>query len=412
MYRIVRRALALAALMIILASCPALACSVFFSADANQAYFCSNEDGENGNTYVWFVPAARGAYGAVFFGYEDAWVQGGMNEKGLAMDWATTEPQRMLTYPDRTSPSCNKNRLYSGNLNETILKTCATLEDVIDVYSRYNEIAFTNAHMMVADKSGASAVFEWHDGKFEVIRKSSSYQEITNFNITNAQTNGYSCVRFDAIKTRLDGAGAVSFEASRNALMAASDYLTQYSYILDLKKGVVTLYDKRNFSKAQQFVLADELAWGAHIYTTGLAAYGISPKYRSMGLVNNQNPLAVGSGKTEIYIVCAVGLAFAVLCMLFARKRRSYILPAVADLVLIPMGLGLIQYGYFLRYCFTFGQELLLVLPILLVVLAAAQVACSVVLLAGRRGRGYIPFHINTVLSSLIAAALLVTVIL
>jgi hypothetical protein len=409
--RFVVRIIILTAVFILLLSSSAQACSVFVAADGNNVLSCSNEDGENGNTFMWFIPASPSMYGAVYFGYEDAWVQGGMNDKGLALDWATTEPQKMVFDNDRINPIGNKNRLYSGNLNEAILKTCATLDDVIALYGRYNEVAFENAHVLVADKSGASAVFEWHDGKFEVIKKTTSYQAITNFNITNAAASGYSCSRFDSIKGQLDHAPAVTLEKAKITLSLASDYLTQYSYMLDLKSGTIYLYDKQNFSTERVLTLKAELAKGTHIYPTALGSFKISDKYRSLNGINNQNPLATGGGKIEVIIISSLCGVFALLALLFARKSKWYILSAITNLMMIPLGLGLMQYGYFLRYGFTLLETLLSALPVLFIGLAAAQLVISIILLFRSKRLRYLPFYISTTACIMIAWMLLETVI-
>lgn len=412
MLKAMARVLALAVTGLVLLCPPARACSIFFSADADNAFFGNNEDGENGNTYLWFVPATRNTYGAVFFSYEDAWVQGGMNERGLALDWAATEPQQVAIDSGKVSPRGNLNRLYVGNLNETILKTCASVNDVIALYRRYNEIAFYNAHILVADKSGASAILEWHDGKFEIIPKAGLYQAITNFNITNSQTQGYACSRYDSIRSVMEHAQSATMDDAKRALRAASDYLTQYSYILDLRKGTILLYDKRNFSDEKTLVLQDELSKPAHIETTGLDIWRINPRYRQMGPINNQNPLAVGAGRVESIVICSLFAALTVLMLVFVRKNRIYALPALSNIILIVLALGLMKYGYFLRYGFTFPEKVLLVLPIAFCALAAAQVVFCILALLGRKGKLYIPLHVNALLSILMAVSLSATVLI
>lgn len=406
------RVVALTAVLFVAFSSAAQACSVFAVSDSGNVFFGSNEDGQNGNTYVWFLPAGKGSYGAVYFSYEDAWVQGGMNEKGLALDWANTEPQQMAVYPERVSPAGNKGRLLAGNLNETILKTCATVGDVIDLYGGTNEIAFENAHVLVADRSGASAIFEWHDGKFEIIRRTAPFQAITNFNITNAASQGYSCIRYDYIHAVLGRTSPITFSDAKNALMLASDSLTQYSYICDLKNGLIYLYDKRNFARETVLSLQDELAKGKHIRTTGLEDFSISPKYREMGPINNQNVLAVGRGATEIWAICILCAVLGALALIFVKRNRLNLLPAAADVAVIALGLGLMRYGYFLRYGFTFIQTALLALPILLIALAIAQLAISIAALIRGKGWNFALFYANTAFCLIISWIMLDTIIL
>lgn len=355
--------------------------------------------------------ATRNTYGAVYFSYEDAWVQGGMNEQGLALDWATTQPEQVTLDHTKSGPRGNLGRLYAGNLNERILKTCATVADVLALYGQNNEIAFFNAHVLVADRSGASVILEWHEGKFTVLPKSGLYQAMTNFNLTDAQTQGYACSRYDSILSTLRNKQAAQLEDAKVALRRASDYLTQYSYILDLKKGTILLYDKRNFTKERTYVLQEELRKPAHIETTAGKAWSINPDIRKIGAMNNQNLLAVGSGRIIIIALCIVFAALSVWMAIRIKSSRIYILPTAGGLTFIALAVGLMHYGYFLRYGFTLPQHILLCLPILFCALAAAQLVLAIALLIRGKFKKFLPFCLHAVLSAAVATVMGATVL-
>jgi hypothetical protein len=56
-------------------------CTIFTSSYGDTVLFGNNEDYINPNTYYWVVPLSSGDYGAVYFGFDNFWPQGGINEK-------------------------------------------------------------------------------------------------------------------------------------------------------------------------------------------------------------------------------------------------------------------------------------------------------------------------------------------
>ena len=64
----------------------AAACTIFTVSSGDSVLFGNNEDYSNPATYYWVEPSGNGRYGAVYFGFDNLWPQGGVNEKGLAFD--------------------------------------------------------------------------------------------------------------------------------------------------------------------------------------------------------------------------------------------------------------------------------------------------------------------------------------
>jgi hypothetical protein len=60
-------------------------CTIFTVAKGDTVFFGNYEDWINPNTYVWSRPAPRDGYGAVFFGFDDLYPQGEVNEKGAGL---------------------------------------------------------------------------------------------------------------------------------------------------------------------------------------------------------------------------------------------------------------------------------------------------------------------------------------
>jgi hypothetical protein len=61
-------------------------CTIFTASFGDTVLFGNNEDWINPNTYYWVVPPGIKDYGVVYFGFDNFWPQGGINEKGLAYD--------------------------------------------------------------------------------------------------------------------------------------------------------------------------------------------------------------------------------------------------------------------------------------------------------------------------------------
>jgi len=64
----------------------------------------NNEDRNHPQTIVSFMPATESFYGRVVFGYDDAPIQGGMNDQGLFIDGNAIAPTG-----SRSSPAKKKN---------------------------------------------------------------------------------------------------------------------------------------------------------------------------------------------------------------------------------------------------------------------------------------------------------------
>src|ERR1017187_4027743 len=107
-------------------SLPMPACTIFVLTDTNRALFCNNEDWSNPKTRIWFLPAGRGYYGAVYVGFDDGYAQGGLNTEGLACDWVAGYTEQWQ--PDPHVPTAR------GNSGQRMLETCTTIADAIAFY--------------------------------------------------------------------------------------------------------------------------------------------------------------------------------------------------------------------------------------------------------------------------------------
>ena len=99
-------------LIILLALVPGsylYACTGFCISKGDTVLVGNNEDYNDSDTKVWYVPAEKGKYGRVYFGLENA-PQGGMNEKGLVFDMFATGPNKVKNSLDK--PDFDENPLH------------------------------------------------------------------------------------------------------------------------------------------------------------------------------------------------------------------------------------------------------------------------------------------------------------
>lgn len=238
-------------------SSDAFGCTIVMAAHNGLVLAGNNEDRNHLGTIVTFVPAQEKYYGRIVFGYDDAPVQGGMNDQGLFVDGNALAPTGWKSDP--TKP------MIAGNIMTVMLATCATCEDVKAVFETYNVPGLARARFPVADRSGASMVIEYGQGRVQFVRSDSWYQIATNFVISNVKDGNYPCRRYKTADGILAGAAALSVDLIRDVLEKThqeGDSLTVYSNIYDLKKGTVSIFNLRNFEETVAMDLAEELKKG------------------------------------------------------------------------------------------------------------------------------------------------------
>jgi hypothetical protein len=273
---------ALVLVFFLFANSPVLPCTVFFAFDGKVALAGSNEDWADPNTQVWFVPATKDNYGIVYFGFgkgeyppggvsrhklkipeegitkirpEDLYglPQGGMNEKGLFFDGASTEVIN-------AAPARGKKE-YDGRLEDLILRKCATVEDTLKLLETY---AFNSVQgqWMFADKTGDSVIIEAGE---VVVRKKGNYQVMTNFLQSRIEPAKVSCPRYKLVSQSLAERKDLSVDLVRSLLKATAQKFTTYSTIFDLTNAEVYVHHQRDFDRTVKINLKEELSKGERI---------------------------------------------------------------------------------------------------------------------------------------------------
>jgi tetratricopeptide (TPR) repeat protein len=194
-------------------------------------------------------------------GFDDMFAQGGMNDQGLFIDANALGPTGWK--PVEGKPA------FEGNLLDKILAECATVEDAIALCDKYNISGLAQARFPIADRTGASIVVEYGQGKVQYVRQTGVYQIATNFVISNVKNENYPCTRYRAADQILKNAGDVSLDLVRAVLSAThqeGQYPTVYSNICDLRNGILYLYNFHNFEEVVRFDLTEELKKGNKTY--------------------------------------------------------------------------------------------------------------------------------------------------
>jgi len=256
------------------------ACTNFKTKDDQTVFFGNSEDhalSQISDTFITFVPSGQTwydgsklKYGAVVVGYGNrsgnSWVQGGMNEKGLAFD-STSVPH--------TEPNLHNERLPF--LVPEIF-CCESVSEVIEykkTHSVYQQEG--SVQSFYVDKSGESVVFSiGEDGEFNFIRNNESLQLATNFYVgdPSRRNPGSDAIRrYDAAELILDNIVTdeyISIESITSVLDAVHfegpAINTLYSNIFDVTNGDIYLYFFHQFEEVVKLNLEEELAKGRHAY--------------------------------------------------------------------------------------------------------------------------------------------------
>lgn len=234
------------------------ACTIFCINDSINVIVGNNEDNVPDfitKSYMWFIPASKGKYGRVYFGYSDLHPQGGMNEHGLFFDGVSAPYLEIKDSKNKISPHYN--------LSEKLLEECRTVEEALEMFDKYYLKYFEKGAFLIADKTGASIVIEGDS----IIYKKGNYQVQTNFYQSNPSLGGYPCHRFDIAENMLSNCEILTIPFVRSVLRAVhSEGGTVYSNIYDLRNTSIYLFHNSDFNNYLKFNLQEELKKGTKYY--------------------------------------------------------------------------------------------------------------------------------------------------
>ena len=235
---------------LLLFSGPGQACTGLAAVDGERVLVGNNEDWVNPRSKIWFIQPINGRYGCVFFGFDNLWPQGGMNQKGLFFDAFALKDHEVTGQEGKPR--------FKGQLVKELLTTCATVEEALVMADKYSLDFMASYQIFLADASGDAAIVEGD----AVVRKKGPYQVVTNFRQSKTAPSEISCPRYRIASDILAGSREINLATVRRVLAATHQEgygATLYSNIYDLKARRVHVYHFHNFDEEVVIDLDEEL---------------------------------------------------------------------------------------------------------------------------------------------------------
>lgn len=237
-------------------------CTIFTASYGDTVLFGNNEDWINPNTYYWVIGPKTSKYGGVYFGFDNRYPQGGINEKGLAFDWNALPEAPLNPHPEL--------RPLPGKPGLWILERCATVQEAIDLAKQYAWGSSLGAQLHLADATGDAVVISaGPDGELAFTRKQTGDGQLvsTNFNLANPKDGGFPCRRYDtatAMLENIEEEDDLTVDYVRSILDAVhqegASVNTVYSNVFDLRNGLIYLYHWHQFDEVVTLNVAEEVA--------------------------------------------------------------------------------------------------------------------------------------------------------
>jgi hypothetical protein len=250
----------------LLFSSSAMACTGFMSSNENQVLMGNNEDWLYPEAYLWFYPSQTGRYGRMYIkciypipsnpGYVTSFA--GLNEHGLCYD--------IFLHPPLKPVNSSYKPEFQGDLMAYCLEKCATVDEVLALFDHYNLEFMEDIQYFVVDATGNSVIIEGD----EIIQKQENCQVVTNFLQSNPEHGWYPCWRYDTAVRMLENMSEASVEYFKGICTATHQegmYPTIYSYVFDVKTGLIHLYHYYAYDTVVTLNLTEELNLGVHSYS-------------------------------------------------------------------------------------------------------------------------------------------------
>ena len=228
------------------------ACTIFCAAMDGQVLAAGNEDWSDPFSKIWVSEKTDERYGIINLGHSDFQVQTAINEYGLYFDFAAI--------PKADGRNIKGKEKCNSSLFSEILAKCKNLDEAIAYLNKYQYESSYN-QVLMADAFGNSLIVN----QDTIFQSEKAYQISTNFNSCELVKNNYDCRRFEILNENLARTDQISIPSFRKLLSNThqeGEYPTQYSYIFDLKKGVIHLYSFHNFENVLVLNVHEELAKG------------------------------------------------------------------------------------------------------------------------------------------------------
>ena len=249
-----------------------MACTGFMSYRNGKTLVGNNEDlSLLTEPVLKVIPPLANSYGRVVFYCKWPFpfetgsytVFGGMNDQGLFFDIYST-PYHIITNPLNKPP-------YNQDIFDYCIRTCATVDEVVDVFNRYYVAYMDEIQGFFVDKAGNSVII---DGN-EIIYRQGDFQVVTNFLQTQSELGGYPCWRYETATDMLEQMSEFSVDYFRqicDAVHVEETSLTTfmldtiYSDICDLSNGTMYLYFFHDYVHVMEIELPMIFEYGYQQY--------------------------------------------------------------------------------------------------------------------------------------------------
>jgi hypothetical protein len=231
-------------------------CSIYKITKFGKTFVGNNMDNWDSNTHIWFEKGSATEYGSMFFGFEDLYPQGGMNEKGLVYGGLNVTP--------RANEKGKHLLQFDGRVvMKKIMKECKNVDEVYKILSKYNRTPIGDGELYFVDKMGGYLIVEVDT----IIRGNDDNYLISNF--CPSQTPDLNAVKIPFFQKGRKMM-ATKVDTSFNYLKSLSDTLHQsfannaggtlYTAIYDLNEGTFNLFFYHDYNYSLKFNLKNELS--------------------------------------------------------------------------------------------------------------------------------------------------------
>lgn len=236
----------------------ARACTVFKKSEGNTALFGNVENNSPGLETTICFNAPHPVYGGYgnFLLLIGSNVAGGMNDQGLCFDFAGL--------PEHPS---NPGTKPNGDLVRHLLTRCSTVDEALAFFSTRYWGGHSHNHLMVMDKTGASAVVEHIGNKLHVFKSETGTQVMTNFSLADADIRygDYPCWRYDAVCRMLDDMPlTVSSMQSVCETVSHAYYPALYATVYDPNNLEIHVINANATKECTTFDLLEAFKKGSH----------------------------------------------------------------------------------------------------------------------------------------------------
>lgn len=226
----------------------AFSCTIFSSIDKNGHVWTGNNEDYlfTFNTFVKVFARTDTTFGFICFANSslpEEYIQGGINEAGLFYDGNSVPPSIYKDYEKKKDFPGGERKMI-----EYMLKKCATVEQVFQLFSTYRLNGNETGQIHLADKNGTFGIIT-ADSMW--ITKN-NFQISTNFNLCHSNHDNITCWRYPIVEQALKNkeVNLNTFKEICNQTSQQKGASTIYSNIQDLTTGEIWLFYGMDYAKS------------------------------------------------------------------------------------------------------------------------------------------------------------------